>query len=160
MSPGGSGGFPGRGGLGCGVRCLCPSGGGAPVPLRLQHVCGLLSVPLWEGRQPSVGFSRTIAGCLSILSFTFWNPGNCTPHFFSLQSSVTNRSKCMVQFMVRFQLGTGELKQGSPHENPDRCDWAGFTTKIPAFQLHNFFSNRVSEFWSYCDLISTKLLYC
>jgi len=47
--PVGAGGMPGRGGVGSGVRCLSLSGGGAPVPLHLQHVHGFFAVPLLRG---------------------------------------------------------------------------------------------------------------
>jgi len=40
-------------------------------------------MPCWQGRQPSVWFSRSIARCLSIAASTFLCPGESTPHFFS-----------------------------------------------------------------------------
>jgi len=42
----GTGGDLGRGGAGL--------GGGAPLPLRLQLVCGFFAVPFGQGRQPSI----------------------------------------------------------------------------------------------------------
>jgi len=74
-----TGGDSGRGGAG--------RGGGAPLPQRLQRACGCFAVPLWQGRQPSVWFSRTIAGCLSIAAFTLLCLGNSTPCFFSSLTS-------------------------------------------------------------------------
>jgi len=62
-------------------------GGGASVPLRLQRVCGFCAVTFWQGRQPSVWFSRTIAGCLSIAAFTLLCPANTTPRFFSSRTT-------------------------------------------------------------------------
>jgi len=56
------------------------------VPLRLHRVCGFFAVPFWQGRQLTVEFSRTIAGCLSIAAFTLLCPGNTTPRFFSSQT--------------------------------------------------------------------------
>ena len=50
----GAGDMPGGGGVGSGVSSLRHSGGGAPVPLRLQRVCGFFAVPFWQGRQPGV----------------------------------------------------------------------------------------------------------
>jgi hypothetical protein len=47
-------GVPGAGGVGSGVRTLRRAGGGAPVPLHLQRVCGFFAVPVWQGRQPDV----------------------------------------------------------------------------------------------------------
>jgi len=70
-------------GLGC-----AGSGGGAPVPLRLQPICGFFAVPLWHGMQPSVGYSWTIAECLSIAAFTLLWPGNTTARFFSSRTSL------------------------------------------------------------------------
>jgi len=52
----GVGGVPGSGGVGAGVRSLRRSGGGVPVPLRPQRVCGFFAVPFWHGRQPDVWF--------------------------------------------------------------------------------------------------------
>jgi len=80
-SAGGAGGVPGIGGAG--------RGGGAPVPLCLQPVCGFFAVPIWQGRQPSVRNSRIIAGCLSIAAFTLLCPGNTTPWVFSAQTSAS-----------------------------------------------------------------------
>jgi len=75
--------IPGGCGLGFGVACPSRSGGGSPVPLRLQCVWKFCAVPLWKVRQSFVGFSRSIAGCLSIAVFTLLSPGNSTPRLFS-----------------------------------------------------------------------------
>jgi len=75
LSSGGAGGVPGLGGAG--------GGGGAPVPLRLQRVCGFFAVPIWQGREPSVWFSRTDARCLFVAVSTLLWPGSSAPHFFS-----------------------------------------------------------------------------
>jgi len=49
----GVGGMQGRGGIGSGVGRLRLSGGGAPVPLRLQHVCGFVAASFGkEGIRP------------------------------------------------------------------------------------------------------------
>jgi len=63
-------------------------GGGAHVPLCLQHVCGFFAVPCGHGRLPSVWFSRTIAGCLSIPAFTLLCLGKTTTCFFSSRTLV------------------------------------------------------------------------
>ena len=55
--------------------------------------------------------------------------------------SVSNGSKSPGRFRVRFRPGTELLQRVLPHENPDRCNWASFTTKNPAFQHHKFGSN-------------------
>jgi len=92
-SSGGTGGFPGLGGAG--------RGGGAPVPLRLQPVCESFAVPFWQGRQPSIWFSRTIAWCLSIAAFTLLCLGNTTPRL--LSSRISARSfliMCCVSSMA------------------------------------------------------------
>jgi len=80
LPSGGAGGVPGLGGAG--------HGRGAPVPLRLQGVCGFFAVPFWQGRQLSLWFSWTISGCLSIAAFTLSCPGDTTPRFFSSQTSL------------------------------------------------------------------------
>jgi len=69
--PVGAGGMPGGGGVSSGVHTLPRAGGGAPVPLCLQHVCGFFAVPFWQERQPDVWLWRSIAGCLCIAAFTF-----------------------------------------------------------------------------------------
>jgi len=58
-----------------------------------------------------------------------------------LLTSVSNGSKFPGRFRVRFHPKP-DRGNGSYHtKNPDRCHWAGFTTKNPAFQFHNFGSN-------------------
>jgi len=47
---------PGSGGVGSRVRSLRRLGGGVPVPLRLQHVCGFNAVPFCHEGQPDVWF--------------------------------------------------------------------------------------------------------
>jgi len=79
LSSDGTCGVPGVGG----ARCV----GGAPVPWCLQCVCEFFAVPFGQGRQPSVWFSRTIAGCLSIVAFTLLCLANSTPRFFWSRSS-------------------------------------------------------------------------
>jgi len=76
---GGAGGIQGLGGAG--------RGGGAPGPLCLQRVCGFFAMPFWQGRQPSVWFTRTIAECLSIAASTLLYLGNTIPRFFSSWTS-------------------------------------------------------------------------
>jgi len=56
-------------------------------------------------------------------------------------TSVCNGSNPLERFRVRVGTGPEQLQQALPHENPDRCNWAGFTPKSPAFQHHNFRSN-------------------
>jgi len=70
---GGAGGVPVLSGAGC--------GGGAPVPLRLQSVCGFCAVPFGQGRQPFLRLSQTIAGRLSAAVCTWFRPGIPTPRF-------------------------------------------------------------------------------
>ena len=83
LLPGERGGVLWGFGVGSGVGSLSRSGGGSPVPLLLHRVWGFCAVPFWQGRQPSVWFSQSIAVCLSIAAFTFLCPGNSTPRFFS-----------------------------------------------------------------------------
>jgi len=47
---------------------------------------------------------------------------------------------------VRVGTGTELLQRVLPHDNPHRCNWAGFTTNNPVFQHHNFVSNQVFQF--------------
>jgi hypothetical protein len=41
-------------------------------------------------------------------------------------------------FGVKVATGTELVQQFLPHENPDRCNWAGFSIKNLALQPHNF----------------------
>jgi hypothetical protein len=82
------GGIFGRGGIDASIGGLCWSGGGAPVPLRLYHFCGVIVMSYWQGRLPSMWFSQGIAGYLSIAVFTFRCPGNLTLHFLASENSV------------------------------------------------------------------------
>jgi len=66
---------------------------------------------------------------------------SCLLFFVTVLASVSNGSKSPGRFRVRFRPGTEPLQRVLPHENPDRCHWAGFTTKNPALQVHNFRSN-------------------
>jgi len=84
-------------GVGSGVGCLSSSGGGAPVALRLQLVWGFCAMSSGQGRQPSIWFSRSIAGCHSIAAFTFLCPGNSTHCFFS---SRTLARGCLIRNCV------------------------------------------------------------
>jgi len=86
-------------GVGCGGRTLRRAGGGAPVPLHLQRVCGFLAVPFWHGRQPDVWFCRSIAGCLCFAAFTLLCPGNSTPCVFSSRTSACG-------FLIRYYVSS------------------------------------------------------
>jgi len=55
--------------------------------------------------------------------------------------SVTNGSNPLEQFRVRVGTRTELLQWALPPENQDCCNWAGFTTKNPVFQHHDFASN-------------------
>jgi len=55
--------------------------------------------------------------------------------------SVSNGSNPLERFRVGVGTGTDPLQRAVPQENPDRFNWAGFTTKNRAFQHHNFDSN-------------------
>jgi len=93
----GTGGDTGRGGA--------RLGGGAPFALRLQRVSGFFAVPFWQGRQPSIWFSWTIARFLSIAAFTLLCPGDSTPHFFSSQTSVQGfLISCCVSFIAAREI--------------------------------------------------------
>jgi len=56
-------------------------------------------------------------------------------------SSVSNGSNLLGQFRVRVGTRTEPLQRVWPHKYPDRCNWAGFTTKNPSFQPHHVSSN-------------------
>ena len=71
---------------------------------------------------------------------------------------VRNGSNPLERVRVRVGTGTEPLQRFSPHDNPDRCNWAGFTPKNATFQPHKFASNEVFEFWLYCDMISTQIV--
>ena len=87
--PVGAGGVPGGGGIGSGLRSWRRAGGGAPVPLCLEHVCGPFAVPLWQGRQPEAWFWRRIARFLGIAAFTFLWTGNSTLRFIFSRTSAS-----------------------------------------------------------------------
>jgi len=70
MSPGGANGNLGGGGA--------SSGADMHVSMGLEHGCGLLARPFWNGRLPSIRFSQTIAGHVSIAAITFLCPGKTT----------------------------------------------------------------------------------
>jgi hypothetical protein len=56
-------------------------------------------------------------------------------------ASVSNGSNPLERFRVRVGTGTEPWQRFLPHENPDRCHWAGFTAKNPAFPPDDFASN-------------------
>jgi len=60
--------------------------------------------------------------------------------------SVSNGSNPLERFRVRDETGPEPLKRALPHENPDRCNWAGFITKNPALHHHTFASSVRFEF--------------
>jgi len=100
---GGTSGVLGGCGVGSGVGWLSCSSGGAPVRLRLQRVWGFGAVPFWQGGQPFIWYSRSIAGSLSITAFPLSCPGNSTPCFFSsrtLARGFLNRN-CVSSTAVR-----------------------------------------------------------
>jgi len=86
--PVGAGRVPGRGGISSGVGCPRQSGGGVPVPLRLQCVSRLFAVPFGQGRHLAVCLWWSIAGCRSIADFIFLCQGNSRPCCFSSLTSV------------------------------------------------------------------------
>jgi len=88
LLPGGVGGISGRGGIYSDVSCLRHSGGGAPVPLKLQRACGLFTVPFCEGRHPAMWLWRSTAGWISIAVFTFSCLWYSTPQFLSSHALV------------------------------------------------------------------------
>jgi len=47
--------------------------------------------------------------------------------------SVSNGSNQLERFWVVNGTETEPLQRALPHENPDHCNWAGFTTWNPAF---------------------------
>jgi len=49
--------------------------------------------------------------------------------------SVSNGSNPLERFRVRVGTGTEPWQRFLPHENPDRCHWASFTTKTRHFNL-------------------------
>ena len=102
--------YPYAGGTPSVLECLSSSDGigGIPgrratVPLRQQRVCALFAVRFWQGRQPSIWFLRTIAGCLSMAVFTLLCQANSTPRFFSSQTSARGFfiSCCVCSIAVR-----------------------------------------------------------
>ena len=62
VGAGGAGGMPGRWGVGSGFRTLCWAGGGAPVPLRLQPVCGFFAGDFGKEGSRTFGFDEALLG--------------------------------------------------------------------------------------------------
>jgi len=58
-----------------------------------------------------------------------------------LKTSVSNGSKFPGRFRLRFRPRIQPLQWVLPYKNPDHCNWAGCTTKNPAFEHHKFGSN-------------------
>jgi len=52
-------------------------------------------------------------------------------------TSVSNGSNTLEGFLVRVGTGTEPLQLVLHHKNPNRCNWARFTTKNPEFQPRN-----------------------
>jgi len=71
----------------------------------------------------------------SILVESHWKTGQFG------ESSVCNCSNPLERFRVRVGTVTKLLQWVLPHENPDRCNWAGFTSKNPGFKPYKFGSN-------------------
>ena len=88
LLPGRTGVIPGSGSAGTGVRCLRRSGGAAPVPLRLQRVCGFFTVPFGQGKHLSRWYWQSIASCFMIAVFTLLCSRNLTPRCFLSRTSV------------------------------------------------------------------------
>jgi len=97
LLPGGTDGVSGGCGVSSGVSCLSCASGGAPMPLRYQRVWGFCAVLFRQGRQPLIWCSRSIAGCLSIATFTSSSPGNTSPRFFSCRTSARG---CLIRNCV------------------------------------------------------------
>jgi hypothetical protein len=55
-------------------------------------------------------------------------------------ASVSDGSNPPELFRVGVGTVTGMLEQALLHKTPDSCNWAGFITKNPAVQHHNFAS--------------------
>jgi len=81
-------------------------GEGAAVPLGLQWVCGIFALPLWQGRQPSIWFSWTSAGCYIIAASTLICPGNTTQGSFCSRTLARGFmiSCCLSSIAVRDNL--------------------------------------------------------
>ena len=76
-------------------------------------------------------------------------------HLFDMYS-VSNVSNMLEWLRVRVGTGIESLQWHLPLQTPDRCNWAGFTTKHQPFQPHNVGSNSVFEFVSYRDMLNTQ----
>jgi len=56
-------------------------------------------------------------------------------------NTVSHSSNPVEGFRDMVETGTELLQQFLRHKNLDRSNWAGFTTKNPAFQVRNFGPN-------------------
>ena len=107
LSLGGAGGVLGRVGIGCGVYFLHRSDWGAPVRMLLQRVCWRFAVPFLQGRQLSMLWSWTIAGCIPIAAFTFLRPRNSSPQLLSSSTSAWG-------FLIRYCISSIVARENPP----------------------------------------------
>jgi len=75
-----------------------------------------------------------------------------------ISSGVSNGSKFPGRFRVWLRPKQDNCNGSCHMENPDRSKWGSFTTKNCTFQVHNFASNYVFEYWLYRDMISIQIL--
>jgi len=99
----------------------------------------------------------TSAAQSSSLSFG-WSKSQFQVSQCSVSDSISNGSKFPSWFRVRFHQRPDCANRSYHRKNPDCWKWAGLTPKNLAFQLHHFGTNKVFEFWSYHDMISTYIV--
>jgi len=81
-----------------------------------------------QSQRLNVWNSMSETKCQSLI----YKPGHMS--FLRLPSSVSKSSSPLEQFRVRVGTGTEPLQQVLPHKNPDRSNWASFTTQPRQFK--------------------------
>jgi len=114
----------------------------------------LTTIPENSGKlDPSSKFvpGTNAPAAVALQVFTVGNIVGCT--------SIGNGSNQLQQFRVRVGTGTRQLQRILLYENPDHCNWAGFSTKARHFNLTPFAlmkclsSDRIVT-WPICQLRS------
>ena len=97
------------------------------MPLHHQLDCRFLAVLFRHGRQPSVGFSQTIAGGLSIAAFAFRCPANSTSRFLSSWTSVWGfRIRYCVSYLAACEnppVAILAIFKARPMSDCSSCTW-------------------------------------
>jgi len=97
--------------------------------LHLQCVCGVWAVPLWQGRQLSIWFSRSIARCLIIPAYTFLHAQNPISRFCSPPTAAQGLviRYCVppivvIEYGAKEQIEWLKSNEENPKQENDKCN--------------------------------------